>query len=416
MIQTILSVRSILAAIFIMMIGAGYLGTLIPLRLQNARADAFTIALLTTAYFAGLTAGSLRVPTIVNRVGHIRAFAAFVSLFSATALCYALLHSAPLWTVLRLIDGFCVAGVFVCLESWLNDRGEAGSRGTILAAYMSALYLGQAAGQQLLNLGSGTSAIGFVLASIPISLAVIPVALTRMSAPPLQEHRFLSVGRLYRASPLGFVGAIVSGIFLGAFYGLGAAYARRIGMSMSDTALFMTVVILGGVVLQWPLGRLSDAFDRRRIIVITLAGCLAVTLPLALAASGAVQLMLAAAFGGLSFALYPLSVGHTNDHLAPALRVPASGVLVLLYSLGAAAGPLLAAGAMTLAGPGGLFAALSACAGAALIFAFWRQAARPPVPLEQQQPYRALPRTTPVAALVDDGQPPLPDDDDRRVR
>lgn len=401
MLASVLAIRSILVAILALMAGAGFLATLVSVRLEASGTEALVIGGVATAYFAGLTLGSLRVARIIERVGHIRAFTAFVSLFSASSLAYALLPRPPFWMGLRFVDGLCVAGVFVCIESWLNERADAGTRGTILAAYMIALYMGQSLGQQLLNIGVGAAAIPFVIASILISLAAIPVALTRIAGPALGESEPLSARQLYAISPLGIVGAIASGILLGAFYGLGAVYARRLGLSISDTAWFMSIVIFGGVALQWPLGRLSDRFDRRRIIVFTLAGTVATTLLLALLEAGLPLLLTGALFGGLSFALYPLCVAHTNDHLTPEQRIAASGGLVLLYSAGAAAGPLLGAGAMTLLGPAGLFLALAACAAGALLFAVWRQWASPPVPGELQQSYQVLPRTTPMSATLD---------------
>ncbi len=401
-------VPSLLLAIFVLMTGSGFLSTLITLRLQDAGADAMTIAGVTAAYFAGLTLGSLRIPRVINRVGHIRGFAAFVSLYSATTLTYALVDAPALWTALRFIDGICVAAVFICLESWLNERAEDQSRGTTLAAYMMALYLGQAVGQQFLLLAPDAPTVPFLLASLPISLAVIPIALTRMSGPAIAEQLPFSIRGLYAASPLGFAGAVVSGVMLGAFYGLGAVYSRRLGLSVADTAAFMSCVIVGGVALQWPLGRLSDRFERRRVVVATIAGCVAVTALLSVLAPGWALFAAGALFGGLSFALYPLSVAHTNDHLVPAQRVAAAGGLVLTYSIGAAAGPLMAGMAMRLSGPQGLFLSLCVCAGAALLFALWRQRARAPVPAELQQPYRVLPRTTPVAATLEDALDPSP--------
>jgi MFS family permease len=402
MLQAALKVRSLLFAILVMMIGSGYLSTFITLRLEESGVDALTIAAVTATYFAGLTLGSVRVPHIINRIGHIRAFAAFVSLFSATTLFYALLPAPYLWIALRFLDGVCMAAVFVCLESWLNDRVEDQRRGTTLAAYMIALYFGQAIGQQLLNLAPDAPALPFVIASIPISLAVIPVALTRLGGPTVSEQLPIPIARLYAASPLGFVGAVTSGIMLGAFYGLGAVYARRLGLSLADTAALMSLVIIGGIALQWPLGRMSDRFERRRVVVATIAGCVAATGLLALPLAQTSLFLTAALFGGLSFSLYPLSVAHTNDHLAPSQRVAASGGLVLLYSVGAVLGPLLAGTAMRAFEPRGLFMLLCVCCGIALLFAFWRQVMRAPVPSVRQQPYRTLPRTTPVAMALED--------------
>lgn len=401
MIASALSVRSLLLAIFMLMAGGGVMTTLVGVRLEGAGHGAVAIGLVATAYFAGLTLGSLRIGRVIQQVGHIRTFSAVVSLLSASTLAYALHQHPAFWFVLRLIDGLCVAGVFVCLESWLNERADAANRGSVLAAYMIALYAGQAAGQFLLNL-AGAPVMPFVVASILISLAVLPVALTRLSGPVTAEQAPLSARRLYVASPLGLVGVGATGLMLGAFYGLGPVFARGLGMTLSSTALFMSVAIAGGVALQWPLGWLSDRFERRGVIVGVLGGAAATGGALAFAgAPGALMMLLVALFGGFTFALYPLCVAHTNDHLTSGERVGASGGLVLAYSLGAALGPMSGSLAMLALGPGGLFVWTGSCAAAALIFGLWRQRRRGPVPQAEQQPYQLLPRTTPMAAALD---------------
>ncbi len=364
------------------------------------------IGLVAASYFAGLVAGALRAGKVVRSVGHIRAFAAFVALLSASTLTYALFQHPALWAALRLVDGMCVAGVFICVESWLNERADAAARGTVLAWYMVALYSGQALGQLILRSGTSAPQIPFELASILISLAIIPVCLTRAAAPPLEDAASLPLKRLFEASPLGVAGAGITGLLLGAFYGLAAIYARRIGLSLSDTATFMTTVILGGVALQWPLGRLSDRYDRRQVIIGGFALTLAVSIALALEPDGALLLALGFAFGGLSFALYPLSVAHANDRLAPSERVTASAQLVLIYSVGAAVGPVGAAAVMTGAGAGGLFIFIALAAGVLLGFGLWRLVASEAVPGEAQQDFQILPRTTPTAALLDPAAPP----------
>ncbi|HEX2812741.1 MAG TPA: MFS transporter [Sphingopyxis sp.] len=402
MLSSIRPVQSLLIAIFVMMAGSGFLSTLIGLRLERAGSGTMVIGLVATAYFVGLVIGALRAGKVVRRVGHIRAFAAFVALLSASTLTYALVRHPVPWGALRLIDGVCVAGVFVCLESWLGDRAEAGTRGTILASYMIALYSGQAIGQLLLRSGGGVAPhVPFELASILISLAILPVCLTRSAAPAFAEAASLPLRRLFAASPLGVAGAGVTGLLLGAFYGLAAIYARRLGLGLAETATFITVVIVGGVALQWPLGHLSDRYDRRRVLVSGFALTLGVSIALATEPTGALLLALGFAFGGLSFALYPLSVAHANDRLLPSERVTASGQLVLLYSAGAALGPIGAAAAMTRAGAGGLFLFIALAAGAMLGFGLWRLAATDAVPGEAQQDFQILPRTTPTAALLD---------------
>lgn len=401
MLQNIRSVGTLLLAIFMLMMGSGFLATLVALRLQASGAPAFVIGIVAMAYFAGLAIGSILAFSLVGRVGHIRAFAAFVSLFSATSIAYAISLDPVFWSLLRLIDGLCMAGVFVCLESWLNDRAQAANRGTILALYMVALYAGQAIGQFLLNLGHAWPSMPFIAASILLSLAVLPISLTRMPAPPLPQGRIMRLGRLYRASPLGAVGTAATGLMLGAFYGLGAIFSRGAGLADAGTALFMSATILGGVALQWPLGSLSDRLDRRKVLVACFGASFAVCLAIVLGTQGRAELMVAGAlFGGMSFALYPLCVAHTNDHLDAEQRVSATGGLVLVYALGAAAGPVPASLFMDVGGPRGLFLFIGLCAALVVIFASYRLVVAPPVPGERQRRFLPIPRTTPLAAKL----------------
>ncbi|EPR11277.1 major facilitator transporter [Sphingobium indicum IP26] len=402
MLLAIQPVRSLLLSIFMLMAGSGFLATLISLRLNRAGSDTMTIGIVATAYFGGLIVGSLRAGGIVRRVGHIRGFAAFVALLSASTLSYALWTQPLFWMLLRLTDGICVAGVFVCLESWLNDRADPQMRGSVLAAYMVALYSGQAIGQLLLGATGALPAIPFQIASILISLAIIPLCLTRSSAPAPAEASAFSIRSLLAASPLGAWGAVATGLMLGAFYGMAAVHVRRLGLDLAETARFMMIVILGGVALQWPLGRLSDRHDRRRVIVGSFAAAALTSVALSMTGGSGLMLMgLGALFGGLSFALYPLCVAHCNDRLLETERVAASGRLVLLYSIGAALGPVLAAGFMTAAGTGGLFLFIACCAGLAMMVGLWRQRASDPVPVMYQQEFQIMPRTTPMAALLD---------------
>jgi MFS family permease len=396
----IFHIRGLLLAILILMAGNGFMPTLLAVRLEGAGTAAPLIGLLASAYFLGLVAGSIRLPTLVRQVGHIRLFATVVTVLSASTLIYALWQNIALWSVLRLVDGVCVAGVFICIESWLNHRADHKTRGTILAAYMVALYAGQAGGQFLLQLEGGPT-VPFILSSVLVSLSAVPVLLTRIEGPPIHDPVPFSIFALYRASPLGAVGVGITGLMLGAFYGLGAVFARRSGFAIGDVALFISFVIAGGVALQLPLGRLSDRFDRRLVIAFVLAGLALVSLSLALVSEPVVVMAVGALFGGLAFSLYPLCVAHANDRLTAEERLSASSVLVLAYSAGAAAGPLLGSAAMAGFGAGGLFLFTAALGAGGLAFALWRMTRSEAVPEDEQQPYQILPRTTPAAAALE---------------
>jgi MFS family permease len=390
-------VTVLLLAIFLISGGSGPLTTTLSLRLEGFDLAPIVVGIVMSAYFAGLTLGSLLAARIILRAGHIRAFTALVSVLSATALVYALSPSPVLWGVLRLAEGFCMAGVFICVESWLNDAATPTSRGTILACYMTALYVGQASGQFLLRLDGSETVRPLLVISILMSLAVVPVALTRRVGPQLSDVVSLSVARLFRASPLGTAGTAASGLLLGSLYSLGPAFARAVGFSTADSALFMSAVIFGGVVLQWPLGRLSDGRDRRYVILGSFAAVVVASLVMfAVGRLGHTALLGAGAlFGGTTFALYPLCVAQTNDHLDASERVGGSGGLILIYSAAATFGPLLASAAMTAIGPSGLFVFSAVVAALGGAFAAWRMRIRPSLPEDQRGRFQTLPRTTP---------------------
>jgi MFS family permease len=291
---------------------------------------------------------------------------------------------------------------------------------------MISLYAGQAAGQTLLPLEARDAMTVFMALAILLSLAVLPVALTRQPPPVLPDVASFGVRRLYDASPLGLAGTVFAGAIGGALVNMAPVHLRQLGYDVGDTALFMAAVILGGVLLQWPLGRLSDVFDRRRVIVALFAALAGTGLLLAevetLSPGFPLLLAVAALFGGFAFTLYPACVAHTNDHLSPAEVVPASGGLVLGYSTGAALGPSAASTIMQMAGPGGLFLFCAGVGASAALYGLWRMGVSPPVPSEQQAPYAAVAVTTPVAAPLDarveaanDGGDPPPDFGERRA-
>lgn len=403
MVHIFRSITILLVAVFLLMAGNGPLTTLVGVRLAETGAPPVVIGVIMSGYFAGLTLGSLKAARLIGQVGHIRAFAAFASTLSAAALTHALVLDFALWGVLRLIEGFCMAGLFMCVESWLNASATPQTRGQILAFYMIGLYVGQGAGQFLLNLEPGSTSVLFMLISILVSLALVPVALTRMTPPTLPDISSFSFGKLYRASPMGVFGTVTSGLTAGCLYGLAPVFANQIGLGLSDAALFMSALILGGIALQWPVGRLSDIFDRRRVIVATF-GVLSLLSAAMVYATGLGQMPLMACavlFGGVVFALYPLCVAHTNDYIDKADVVSASGGLILAYSIGATVGPLMASGVMTYVGATGLFLFTGVVGVLSLGLGLWRLAARPSLPNEEQGPYLPLPRTTPVLTPLD---------------
>lgn len=397
------SILALLLGAFLLMLGAGLLGTVLGVRLAEAATPTLVSGTVLAAYFAGLLAGSMRAARIVRGVGHIRAFAAFASIFSAAALAHGLALDPWFWGALRFVEGFCLAGLFMGIESWLNARAENRFRGQVLSLYMATIYLAQGLGQLLLTLPDPTRFLLFAVASMLLSVSLVPVALTRFPAPELPEVRPFGFRALYAISPFGVFGAAASGVLLGAFYAMGPVFAQNIGLDAGGVARFMTAAIIGGLVLQFPLGRLSDRFDRRTVMVGVAGALTAVGAATTVAPGfGSVALLLAIAlFGGLCFALYPLSVAHANDHVDAADMVAASSGLLLAYGVGATLGPLAGSAAMHVLGPAGLFLFMATVGAAATGFGLWRMRARPALPPEAQAPFQVVPRTSPAAAELD---------------
>jgi len=238
MLPIVRSISSLLMAVALLMLGSGMLSTMIGVRLSGAGVGAMAIGFVMAAYYAGLTAGSLYGYRIIVKVGHIRAFAAFASVFSVATLGHALHIDLVLWGLLRLAEGFCMAGLFMCIESWLNERATAKTRGQMLSLYMITLYGAMAAGQQLLMLDDPSGMLRFIVIAILTSLALVPVALTRSAPPILPDIASFGLRRLYEASPLGVAGTFVSGLVTGAIYGLAPVYGTQAGFGTAGTALF----------------------------------------------------------------------------------------------------------------------------------------------------------------------------------
>jgi MFS family permease len=400
---TALSISALLAGVALFMLGNGLLGTLLSLRLATEGAAPFVIGSVMAAYFAGLAIGSLWGHRVISSVGHIRAFAALASIYSAAALAHGFFPSPLLWGILRLIEGLAIAGLFMCVESWLNERSTNETRGKVMSLYMIAIYLAQALGQFLLTLDDPTGFALLALVSAAMSLAVVPVTLSRVPAPPIPPVNRLGPVELTRISPLGVFASFTSGIVLGAFYGLAPAFAQMEALDVGQTAQFMSAAILGGLAMQWPIGLVSDRLDRRTVVLV-LFGALA-------AASGALVLLsgvggpalLAAsfAFGALGFGIYPQAVAHANDHADREHFVGVASGLLLAYSVGAVIGPLAASWTMALIGPAGLFVFILSICIAAAAFTVWRMRQRAAIPVSEQTPFAALPRTTPMVSELD---------------
>ncbi len=379
----------------VLMLGAGLQSTLLGLRATLEGFPTLVTGTIMSCYYVGYVLGTLIAPRLLRQVGHIRVFAALAAIASAAILVQGCFINAVAWGAMRLVSGVCFAGIYVVAESWLNDRASRANRGRLFAVYMLILYVGLGAAQFLLIVSSPLTPTPFMLVSVLISLAMVPIVASAQQLPERAVPRTVRLPDLYRNSPLGVVGVIVSGLISAIIFSMGPVYARLSGLETTNVATFMAVSILAAVATQYPVGRMSDRMDRRTVI----AGVCAVA---TLVAAGIVAfpqmphgafLTLAALFSGLALTLYSLSVSHVNDKLEPAQMVAASSALLLLNGSAAAIGPLLAGSLITAFGPAAYFATLAGLTGALAVYDLWRKSRRRPVPPSQKGPFiRAQPR------------------------
>ena len=403
MFAAIRSCWALLIGIALIMLGNGLQGTLLGLRATLEGFPTFTTGLVMTGYFAGFLAGSTIVPKLLRNVGHIRVFAALASLASISALLHPLFVAPASWIVLRLITGFCFAGLYVVAESWINDVATNETRGQLLGVYMVILLGGMGVGQLMLNIASPMGVELFILISVMVSVAVLPISLTVSNAPRFDAPEHIGMGALYNASPLGVVGALGIGTLHGGMFGMGAVYANAIGLPVSWVSYFMASILFGGMVLQWPIGKLSDHFDRRQVIIAVAAvAALSSLLAIVLGAQADLTLLtLMAILGGASLPLYSLFIAHTNDFLRQEQMVAGSATLVLVGGIGASMGPALCSLVMAVAGPDGYLAFIVFIHAALAVFAAYRTTQRKSKPVEAQlECAPVVSRTSPVAVAI----------------
>lgn len=397
------SIISPLMSLGIVMVAVGLFSTFVPLRLTMDGYSTFITGAVTAAYFAGLVLGSLKTESFIARVGYIRTFSAFASLTSVCAIVMGLFIRPLVWFGCRFLMGVFTAGLFIVIESWLLVVGGQDRKGTILAYYMIAFYAAQSGGQFLLNIAPPLSVIPFSLATLFISLSVVPVSLTRAKSPVLEKPSLLSPFQLLRISTFGILSAFGSGLIMGAFFGLNPVFAYSVGMDTSQVATFMGITIIGGFVLQWPLGKLSDMISRRSVLIGVgfVTASLALLIALASLVTPSLLYVLAVLFGGFSFTMYPLSICYTNDYLDSKDVVAATGGLLVSYGVGCVFGPLLAPMFMQMFGSCGLYIYFSIISCTVASIGLYRRRFKRPIPVTEQVEYRPIPRTTPKISSLD---------------
>jgi MFS family permease len=404
MLAALPAVVALLLGVTLLTIGNALLGTVVSLRMTVEGFSRLESGLVMGAYFAGLVLGSVLGARIVDRVGHIRAFAAFAATCSVSALAQSLWVGPGPWIGLRLLVGFSIAGELMVAESWLNARATSQNRGRIFSIYMIAIFLAFGGGQFLLAVGDPAEAELFALAAIFLSGSIVPIALMRAAAPTTVPATSFALPRIWREAPLGLAGSLAAGLAVGSVQSLGPQFAREVGLSIPRISQFMGALFLSGLLLQIPIGRLSDVVDRRKVLavmcVVTAAGAIAV----ARASEQSFPLLLALTvlFGGSLATIYPLSVAHANDRLREESVVALSATLLLANGVGATAAPLLAALSMRSFGPEGLFHVTAAATLLLAVYAAFRMRRYAPA---LQDRFAAVAQTTPVVLELDPRAP-----------
>jgi MFS family permease len=405
-----LSVAALLSGTALIILGGGLYGTLLPIRATIEGFDAVTVAIIMAAFYVGFVFGTHYCVNLIDSVGHIRVYAALSAIASAASLAHALIIEPITWAVLRGIAGFCFAGLYMIVESWLNARSEDDTRGRILSAYMAVNLAALAVGQTFLLLAPTHSFELFVLVSILISLATVPIALSRAPAPAVARTARLPIRELFVTSPLGTIGCLAAGVATGAWWSLAPVVIFTVENSETNVAIYMMATILGGLAAQWPVGRLSDRYDRRDVLlgVAFVATLAAIVLAFFLGRSYAALVASGVFQGATVFCIYALSVAHANDRHARDGIVALSAGLLLIYGVGAITGSIAAGAVVKAMGPSGLFVFCAAVCGALTLYGIRRKLVSPPIPIDEQADFVIIgPRSTPVAAELDPraGQP-----------
>ncbi len=347
MLPTLVPIGALLAGIALLLLGSGLLNTVVSLRGNLEGFSETTLGLIGSTYFLGFFLGTFVAPKLIRRMGHIRAFAFFGATVAACILLHALVVHPWFWMGLRVLTGMSLVGFYAVIESWLNDQTAPERRGQVFAAYMIVNLAALAGAQQLLRLDTPASFTLFAVAAMFVCLSLLPVTMTRFPQPQIATRVRLRLRMTWRAAPAAYVGALSSGLSMGAFWSLTPVYGERVGLDEAGIGLLMTAAIVGGALLQWPMGRFSDAGDRRLALSVAAFG--AALAAVAVALFGHVEhVPLAGLFlyGGMAFAVYPIVVAHLIDHLPQGQILAGNTTVLFLHGVGAAVGPGIAGALM----------------------------------------------------------------------
>ncbi len=399
MLQVLTSAWALLLGMCLLMVGNGMQGTLLGIRGEIEGFSTLEMSIVMSAYFAGFLGGSRMAPGMIRRVGHVRVFAALASLISAVMILYPTFAEVWLWTLGRVLIGFCFSAVYVTAESWLNNAATNQNRGQALSLYMIVQTAGIVVSQALLLTADPSGYVLFVIPSVLVSVAITPILLSISPTPAFDTTKPMSLRQLAGFSPLGCVGMFLLGGVFSAQFGMAAVYGAKAGLTVAQISTFVAMFFIGSVILQYPIGWISDRMDRRLLILIVSAIGFAGSM-LGMTLGGQFTLLLVSAFvvGGMSNPLYSLLIAHTNDFLQHEDMAAASGGLIFINGLGAISGPIITGYMMDWVGPGGFYLFTGILFMVLSLYAAYRSTRRRAVPVEDTGAYVAVaPSYTSVA-------------------
>ncbi len=402
MLSVLSSAWALLLGMMLLMIGNGLQGTLLGVRGEIEGFSTVEMSFVMSAYFLGFLGGSRLTPEMIRRVGHVRVFAALASFISAVLILFPTFADPIAWSVGRVVIGFCFSGVYVTAESWLNNAATNENRGKALSLYMIVQMIGVVSAQGLLLVADPSGYVLFVIPSVLVSISFAPILLSISPTPAFDSTKPMTLRELFRVSPLGCVGMFLLGGVFAAQFGMGAVYGAEAGMSLSQISLFVATFYIGAVLIQYPLGWLSDRMDRRLLIMIVAAIC-GLGGVIGMAFDGIYSMLLVAAFlvGGMSNPLYSLLLAYTNDFLDFEDMASASGGLLFINGIGAVAGPVVTGWIMGVIGALGFFLVISVLMAGLAVYAAYRMTQRAAPSVEETGTYAPLaPTSSPVFVEV----------------
>lgn len=398
--RLVISFSAPLSSVVLMIFGSAFYTTFLSVFLQSEGYSREKIGFIHSSFFLGMFLGAFKMEKLIKKVGHIQALAVFGSLATSSILLQALFQNFPVWLFLRFLFGLSLAALYIVIESWMLDKSNVKTRGAILSLYMLCLYSAQSASQQVLSLVDINSYTPFLVAAVFTSLSVIPVGLStdRITIPA--SHETINFFRIIKISPFGVTGCFISGLILSAIYSFFPVFSVSKNIPSEN---LMSITIAGGVLLQWPIGKLSDLFERRRILLIIVVTALIFSAFIFIYKDASITSLLIFSFfiGGLFFTLYPLSITQVCDHLEHSHITKATALLLIAYGFGSVLGPIISSIIIESFGINAIFLYFIVALGALGLIGIYSTIKRPIVPLEQQTDFQSLPNVTPVAFEMD---------------